>query len=51
MVAFYAGESFELGYENGNTQAPTMTAYYAGVDFERYEEFLKTSADGPAIPR
>lgn len=51
MVAFYAGESFELGDENGNTQAPTMTAYYAGVDFERYEEFLKTYADGPAIPK
>ncbi|MBQ8815043.1 MAG: FAD-dependent oxidoreductase [Lachnospiraceae bacterium] len=51
MLAFYAGEPIELGDESGNTQAPTMTAYYAGVDFERYEEFLKTYEDGPAIPK
>lgn len=51
MLSYYAGEPFELGDENGNTQAPTMTAYYAGVDFDRYEEFLKTYADGPAIPK
>ena len=51
MLSYYAGEPFELGDENGNTQAPTMPAYYAGVDFDRYEEFLKTYADGPAIPK
>lgn len=51
MLSYYAGEPFELGDENGNTQAPTMTAYYAGVDFDRYEEFLKPYADGPAIPK
>lgn len=51
MLSYYAGEDYDLGDENGNTQAPTMTAYYAGVDFDRYEEFLKTYADGPAIPK
>lgn len=51
MLSFYAGEDFDLGDADGNTQAPTMTAYYAGVDFDRYEEFLKTYADGPAIPK
>ena len=51
MLSFYAGEDFDLGDENGNTQAPTMTAYYAGVDFDRYEEFLKTYENGPAIPK
>ncbi len=51
MVAYYAGEPFEYGDENGNVQAPTMTAYYAGIDFDRYEEFLKTYEGGPAIPK
>lgn len=51
MLSFYAGEDFDLGDENGNTQAPTMTAYYAGVDFDRYEAFLKTFENGPAIPK
>ena len=51
MLSYYAGEDFDLGDENGNTQAPTMTAYYAGVDFDRYEEFLKTYENGPAIPK
>lgn len=51
MLAYYAGEDFDLGDENGNTQAPTMTAYYAGVDFDRYEAFLKTYENGPAIPK
>lgn len=51
MLSCYAGEEFDLGDENGNTQAPTMTAYYAGVNFERYEEFLKTYEMGPAIPK
>lgn len=51
MLAYFAGEPFELGDENGNTQAPTMTAYYAGVDFDRYEAFLTTYAGGPKIPK
>ena len=42
MLAYYAGEQYDVGDENGNVQAPTMTAYYAGIDFERYEAFLKT---------
>ncbi|MBR5232566.1 MAG: FAD-dependent oxidoreductase [Clostridia bacterium] len=51
MLSFLAGEDFDLGDEEGNTQAPTMTAYYAGIDFERYEAFLKTYENGPAIPK
>ena len=51
MLCYYAGEDFDLGDERGNTQAPTMTAYYAGVDFDRYEAFLKTYENGPAIPK
>ena len=42
MLAYYAGERYAVGDENGSVQAPTMTAYYAGVDFDRYEAFLKT---------
>ncbi len=51
VLAYYAGEPVEIGDEEGNTQAPTMTAYYAGVDFDRYEEFLATYAGGPKIPK
>lgn len=51
MLSLYAGEDFDLGDDAGNTQAPTMTAYYAGVDFDRYEAFLKTYENGPAIPK
>ena len=42
MLAYYAGERYDVGDENGSVQAPTMAAYYAGVDFDRYEAFLKT---------
>ncbi len=51
MIVYFAGEPFEYGDENSNVQAPTMTAYYAGIDFERYEEFLKTYEGGDAIPK
>ncbi len=51
MLAYFAGEPFEYGDEDGNVQAPTMTAYYAGIDFDRYEEFLKGYEGGPAIPK
>lgn len=40
MLSLYAGEPWELGNENGDTQAPTMTAYYSGIDYDRYHEFL-----------
>ena len=41
-----AGEEILYGDENGNIQAPTMLAYYAGIDFDRYEAFLATFEDG-----
>jgi len=51
MLAFYANEPWECGAEDGSTQAPTMTAYYSGIDFDRYEAFLSSYKDGPAIPK
>lgn len=41
-----AGEEIMCGDENGDVQAPTMVSCYAGVDFDRYEAFLKTYEDG-----
>jgi len=41
-----AGEEIVQGDENGQVQAPTMVSGYAGVDFDRYEAFLKTYEDG-----
>lgn len=41
-----AGETVRVGDENGDTQAPTMVAYYAGIDFDRYEQFLTAYEDG-----
>lgn len=41
-----AGEAIRRGDEECNVQAPTMVSYYTGVDFERYEAFLKTYEDG-----
>lgn len=37
-----AGEQIVIGDENGNVQAPTMMAYYSGIDFEKYEKFMET---------
>lgn len=51
MLAFYADEPLKYGTEDGATQAPTMTAYYANVDFDQYEKFLATFGDGPSIPK
>ena len=36
------GEEVLVGDESHNMQAPTMMAYYAGIDFERYDAFLST---------
>lgn len=41
-----AGEEILYGDADRNIQAPTMMAYYAGVDFDRYEAFLKQFEDG-----
>lgn len=45
MLCEAAGEEIFYGDTNGNIQAPTMLAYYAGVDFDRYEAFLKQFED------
>lgn len=37
----FSGETVLYGDEDRNIQAPTMMAYYSGIDFEKYEEFLK----------
>ena len=41
-----AGEEILRGDEKGDVQAPTMVSCYAGIDFDRYEAFLKTYEDG-----
>lgn len=51
MLTFYAGEETAIGDENGNIQAPTMVAGYAGIDFDRYEAFLETYDDGKKVPK
>ena len=52
QLAFFAGEDFDVGDDSGDVQAPTMTAYYCGIDFERYEKFLKTyEGKGEGIPK
>ena len=40
------GEDTVYGDGEGNIQAPTMIAYYSGVDFTRYEAFLAEFEDG-----
>ena len=52
QLAYYAGEDYDIGDDSGNVQAPTMTAYYCGIDFDRYEAFLKTyEGKGDGIPK
>lgn len=41
-----AGETIHEGDEVGAVQAPTMVARYSGIDFDRYEAFLRTYEDG-----
>ena len=41
MLAFMAGEPYELGDGNGNTQAPTLVCQYIGVDWDAYRAFLE----------
>jgi hypothetical protein len=45
-LAALAGETVSYGDKNFQTQAPTMMAYYAGIDFDKYERFLETFEDG-----
>ena len=46
VLAEAAGEEIVYGDGEGNIQAPTMMAYYAGIDFDRYEKFLAGFEDG-----
>ena len=46
-----AGEKVLYGDQNGGIQAPTMVAYYSGIDFDKYERFLSTFDDGVKVPK
>jgi hypothetical protein len=46
VLAEAVGEEIVYGDGEGNIQAPTMIAYYAGIDFDRYEKFLANFEDG-----
>jgi len=41
FLSLLAGEDCLVGDEQGRTQAPSMEAYYANVDFDRYREFIR----------
>ncbi len=41
VLSCFAGEAYLLGDENGATQAPSMEAYYANVDFDKFSEFIQ----------
>ena len=45
-LAAEAGEETVYGDGEGNIQAPTMIAYYSGIDFDRYEAHLSKFDDG-----
>ncbi|MCL2741034.1 MAG: FAD-dependent oxidoreductase, partial [Oscillospiraceae bacterium] len=40
MLAYMAGEPYELGDEDGATQAPTLACHYINVDWDAYQAFL-----------
>ena len=40
-LSLFAGEKFMAGDENGNVQAPTMTAYYSNIDFDKTNCFTQ----------
>ena len=48
MIAYMAGEPYELGDENGNTQAPTMVCQYINVNWDAYKKFLE-SYEGSSV--
>lgn len=50
-VCSLSGEQVTVGDQNKNTQAPTMMSYYSGIDFDRYEEFLKQFEGGEKAPK
>lgn len=51
VLCRHAGETVAYGDEQRNVQAPTMTAYYSGIDFDKYEAFLATFDDGVSVPK
>lgn len=46
MLSLYCGEEYELGNEKGETQAPTMVAYYSNVDHQKLNKFLEEECNG-----
>ncbi len=47
----FAGEKVAYGDINCQIQAPTPTAYYAGIDFEKYENYVASFDDGTTVPK
>lgn len=41
ILSCFSGEDWQKGDESGNTQAPTMVAYYGDIDFEKRNQFVK----------
>lgn len=51
VLSSLAGVPCEAGDREGNTQAPTLGAYYAGVDWDRYKEFLAGTGQGGSLDK
>ena len=41
FLSLLAGEQCTVGDDQGRTQAPSMEAYYANVDFDKYRAFIQ----------
>jgi len=46
MLSLYCGEEYELGNEKGETQAPTMVAYYSNVNHKELNRFICEETGG-----
>lgn len=46
FLSLLAGEECLIGDDQGRTQAPSMEAYYANVDFEKCRAFVQSEGDG-----
>lgn len=46
MLSLYCNEEYEVGNVKGETQAPTMVAYYSNVDHKKLNKFIEEEADG-----
>lgn len=47
----FAGETVLYGDEDHQIQAPTPAAYYAGIDFDKYDAYLASYDDGVEVPK